>query len=226
MKIILLQGDDLSSIKTRLILFKNEALKRNWSIEDFSFNDPKTKIEEILLADNLFTKDKLVIASGSEKMRKQDIEFLVSKSKALALTLVLVCDGVLPQRLLEKLGDEITKENYTLPKLIFKFLDSFYPGNTRECLRLFHKVINLEPVEFVFHLLAKQLRDIYWVRFSPSDIPYPSWKVSKLEELSSRFKDGQLEKIIDKLAQIDISVKKGQTDLASSLDLVISTWLE
>ncbi len=113
-----------------------------------------------------------------------------------------------------------------MPRNIFKFLESFYPGNSRGCLNLYYDVINGEPVEFLFSLLSKQVRDLYWVIVEPSTIPYPSWRVAKLEYQSKHFKKNDLVDLIKRLSKLDIRTKTTKQNLADSLDLLILTNLQ
>ena len=113
-----------------------------------------------------------------------------------------------------------------MPRLIFTFLDSIYPKNVKKVLVLFHELIKNEPVEFVFALMARHLRDLYWVRVEPKSLPYPSWRVGKLKGQSSKFKFETLKDLIARMAEIDIAVKTSKSDLISSLDLLIVFSLE
>ena len=124
-------------------------------------------------------------------------------------------------------------EEFKLPKLIWSFLDSCFPGNAKNALLLLHEIIKNEPVEFVFSLLAKHLRDLYWVKVDsppgqrPSGpVAYPSWRVEKLKRQSHKFSEGSLEDLINSLAQADIKAKTSQGELIDLLDFIIATKLE
>jgi DNA polymerase III delta subunit len=100
-------------------------------------------------------------------------------------------------------------------------LDGLYPGNSEKSIKQFHKLIEKEPPEFIFTLIAKLFRDLYWVKVDALSIPYPSWRVGKLKPQASKFTIEELKNLIDKLADIDIKVKTSKTDLLSALDLLI-----
>ena len=82
-------------------------------------------------------------------------------------------------------------EKYDLPKLLWKFLDNITLSN-------FHEIIKTEVIEFVFIMIA--------------------WKYKKKYLSSPTPGVGQM---IERLAQIDIDVKTGKSDLLTALDLLI-----
>src|SRR4030042_246580 len=79
-----------------------------------------------------------------------------------------------------KINKNTKIKEYKLQNTIFKFLESFYPSS-KTCINYLYQVIEKEPIEFVFLLLARQLKDLYLVKMEPSSIPYASWRVKKLE---------------------------------------------
>ena len=118
------------------------------------------------------------------------------------------------------------KDEYKLPKLVWNFLNSFYPGNSINCLKLLHRVVINERIEFVFSLLVRQIRDIYWVKIDKGSIGYPSWRLKKLNTQGKNFSKNLLKEIIKDFSKIDIKVKTSNTNLLDSLDFVIATKLE
>jgi len=100
-------------------------------------------------------------------------------------------------------------------------LDNLHPGNTGKVIRELHEVVKTEAPEFVFSIMAKHFRDLYWVKTDASTIPYQSWRISKLKSQSLKFNEVLLKEIIDNLSQIDINIKTSKADLLSALDLLI-----
>ncbi len=139
---------------------------------------------------------------------------------------VLYYDKALAQNILKKLPKEAKIEEFKLAKIIFKFLDSFYPKNAVNCLRLLHGVIKNEPAEFALALLAKQLRDLYWVSIDGKSLSYPGWRISRLKNQSSKFAQGEVKNLISELAKIDVEAKTSKAELVPSLDLLIASRLE
>jgi len=224
MKIILLHGDNIVESSSRLKAFIDTAKKRNWEIFRQS-SDIKTSLSEKLMHSDLFAKEVLYLADEPKKLTKAELLWLKKNSDKVQSTLVIYSQTSLPKTFTAKLPRYIKIEEYTLPKLIFKFLESFYPKNSKFCLRLFHQVSKKQPVEFVLAILARHLRDLYKVQKGIS-LGYPEWRQSKLELQATKFDTKKLTKIIGELAKADFVSKTSKKSLANSLDLIIATQLE
>lgn len=222
MKIVLLHGDDSNASYARLTKFIEVAKERNWEV---NFLEYEEKIEEKLRGSSLFAKESLFVLRGVNKFPKGSIKKLLAKALNYPGNLVIYHSDTLSKEILSSFPNEVKVEEFKLPRIIFDFLDSFYPGNARASIRLLKEITKREPAEFVFALLAKHLRDLFWVKEGNS-IPYPSWRVGKLKKQASKFEVEQIKKIINYLAELDIKVKTSEADLPSSLDLVIVSLLE
>ena len=117
-------------------------------------------------------------------------------------------------------------EEFQLTRYLWKLLDSIAFRNSKETIKLLHIVLKTEPVEFVFSLIAKQVRDLYWVTIDDSSLPYPNWRVGKLKKQASKFTKEQLKNIIHDLAELDIKAKTSKANLADSLDFLLVSHLE
>ena len=224
MKIIVLHGDHTEKSYERLQKFIAEAKKRKWEIRKLSgkSSDP---ISEQLANTSLFSEPLFVVLEDPARTRKNDIEWISENADSIDATLIIYHRGTLRKTLLKNFPIEKTEE-YKLPKLIWNLLDSFFPGNGKNFLVLLHEVIKNEAIEFVFSLLAKQVRDMHWVKHDPDTIPYPSWRVGKLKRQAMRFPDGLLKEIILDLAEIDIKVKTSKDKLIDLLDFLVISKLE
>ncbi len=212
MKIIILHGEDINKSYERLKKFIDEAKRRDWEI----------LYDDLSITPSLFGADRLTVIRDYKLINAKALKSL-SKIPG---TLVFYHEDVLPQTFLKLLPTDVKKEEFKLPKLIWTFLDSLYPKNSAKSIKLFHEIIQRDPPEFVFSLISKLFRDLYWVKVDPKSVPYPSWRTSKLKVQSSKCSEEQLVKIIDTLAKIDVDVKTGKAYLVSSLDLLILKQLE
>ena len=158
------------------------------------------------------------------------MEWIKNNSPRLDGTLIVYHPNLLAKTKIAKLPKLDKIEEFKLPKLIWSFLESFYPGNADRCFRMFNKIVETEPVEFVFALLARQMRDLYWVKAEEEEKKvgenFQAWRVGKLRSQANKFGECQIKEIINNLAEIDIKVKTSKADLASSLDFLIATRLE
>lgn len=217
-----MHGDHISASYARLLRFIEVAKGRKWRI---SFLDAAENIEEKLTNTSLFGGENFYVLRGLANLGKN---FFKKNSKRLQQApgnLVVYHEDFISRDLLSLLPKDTKIEEFKLPASIFQFLDSFYPGNSKRTLILLREVLKNEPSEFVFALLARQVRDLYWAK-SGGSIPYPSWRVQKLKNQAAKFSQGAIEEIIKSLSEVDIKVKTSQAELTSSLDLLIVTKLE
>ncbi len=224
MKIIVLHGDDYLKSYDRLQVFVKEARIRGWNIKKIT--DNSQNIQDAIVQDSLFEKEKLVVINNYNLINKSTLNWLKKKPESLNVTLVIYHNNSLSKTFLKSLPKIDKEEEYKLPKIIWAFLDSFYPGNIKVTLSLLHDLTKKQPIEFIFMLLVKHLRDIYWVMQDPISIPYPSWRVGKLKRQSQRYSEENLRKLIFDLANSDIKSKTSKANLIDELDFIISTQLE
>ncbi len=225
MKIILLHGDNAIKSYERLMTFIEVAKKRNWEIVQLTQDSPLS-LSESLSSQSLFTKEKLFVLEDLNKINKKELDWLKKKAEKLDGTLVIYYPNVIPQNLFKLLPSKIKIEEFKLPKLIFVFLEKLFPKNSKEAIKVFHQVIENEPVEFVFALIARHFRDLYWVKVDSKTLELPEWRLMKLKKQSSLFSEVQLKEVINNLAEADIEAKTSKSSLISSLDLMFATKLK
>ena len=224
MKVIVLHGDDIIRSRTRLQKFIETAKKRGWKIE--RLDEAEFSISEKLSGRDLFKTESLFIIQDLRKVKKSTLWWIMKKSAELPVTLIIYQEGTLAKSLLLKLPNDSKIEEFKLPRLIFSFLDAFYPGNAKRVALAFSQIIQSQPSEFVVALLGRHLRDLYWVKGDESTLQLPPWRIGKLKAQSERFDEESLRNLISSLAEIDVISKTTETDLAYSLDLLIATELE
>ncbi len=224
MKIIVLHGEDTEKSYKRLKKFIETAKGRNWEIIDF--DNKSLSFQESLSGSSLFGNERFFVLRDIKTLGKKELTWLNKKYTDLSGNLTIYHEGVLGVAILKSLPKDIKIEEYKLPKLLWNFLDHIYPGNVEKVLSEFHQIIEKDAPEFIFTLIAKLFRDLYWAKTDPDSMPYPSWRVSKLKQQSSKFTSDQLKELINKLAEIDIEVKTSKAEIVSSLDLLIASKLK
>jgi DNA polymerase III delta subunit len=223
MKIILLHGDDYQKSYERLIKFGDSAKKRDWKVERI---DPSENIADILVSQSLFYENKLYVLEDFDKLNKGKLGWMKDILPDLDGTLVLYSKKTINKSTVKLLPGLHKEEEFKLPKIIWSFLDSFYPGNSTNTLKLFHKLIERDAPEFVFSLLVRQVRDMYYLKVAPDSLDYPSWRKNKLLNQMRKYKDGQLEKLIIKLSEADMKTKSSPQEISDLLDFIIITELK
>lgn len=224
MKIIVLHGDDTLRSYERLQKFVKAARRRNWEVQRVS--DSSFNLSEILVSDSLFQKERLVVVEDSKLIDKTLVKWLQKKADSINVTIVIYGGRTLTKAFIKSLPKIEKVEEFKVPKLIWQFLDSFYPGNVKKILPQLHEIVKKEPVEFVFALLAKLLRDLYWVKVDSKTLTYPSWRIGKLKHQAAKFKKFKLRELISGLASADIKSKTSQSNLLTELDFIIASKLE
>ncbi|MEK7112750.1 MAG: hypothetical protein AAB875_05480 [Patescibacteria group bacterium] len=222
MKIIVLHGDNTAASYERLNKFIEAAKERGWEI---NFIEGSENLQERLTKVSLFANETFYVLRGFTRINKSSLKKLQNRLKNIPGNLVIYHEDFIPKEILGFLPQDAKIEEYKLPRLIFDFLDSFYPGNAKKAIVLLHELWKNEPPEFVFALLARQVRDLYWAK-SGGSMPYPSWRVQKLKNQAAKFSQEALEDIIKSLSETDIKVKTSQAELTSSLDLLAITLLK
>ena len=222
MKIFVIHGDNEVRARLRLKELLIEAQKKGLSIQKITSN------EELfggkLSSSGLFGEN-IILIENPASFSKKDLGIVLKSKKAIG-NIIFFHRGYLAKGFLDIVPDEAEIEEFKLPKTIYKFLDSFYPGNSRNALFLLHSLSKNDPEGLVLHLLARQLRDLYLIKENPKSLSYPEWRILKLAHVSEKFTKEKLANLIKELAKIDIAIKTSKEDLISSLDLLIVTELE
>ena len=205
MKIIVLHGDYTIKLYERLNKFIEIAKKRGWEVTN----------DEISQTPSLFNKETLTIVRKYNLISKKNISG-ISKIPG---TLVIYNEGNIPQLFLKELPKDTKIEEFKLPKIIWNFLDNI-------SVKLLHETVKTEPIEFVFSVLSKRFRDLYWVKVNEESLPYQPWQIGKLKRQAQKYSQDTLKETINKLAEIDVKVKTSKADLISELDLLLIKSLE
>lgn len=224
MKIIVLHGEDIVKSYERLKRFTETARARSWEVANL--DESETAFEENLSSPSLFGTDRFFILRDIRKLGKKEVEWLGKKYADLSGTLIIYHEGQIGQTFIKNLPKETKTEEFKLPKLIWNFLEHIYPGNSATVIKEFHTVIEREATEFVFTLIARQLKNLYYIKSAPKRVPFQDWQIARLKRQAEKFTPEQLRELIGMLAEIDIKVKTSKADLVSSLDLLIVKQLE
>lgn len=220
MKIKILHGENTFASYNRLQELLQEFKKRDWEVIDVTENE---KIEEILISESLFKVGKVLVLEPN-MLNKHLINFLENNSDPKTL-LIFYSEKTLSKAFLSQLPNASIEE-FKLPKLIWAFLDSIYPGNSRNSLKLFHKLIEKEHLELVFYLLFSRIRDLYLISIDAKKLEYPPWLLTKLQRQASKFTTKKLKEMISELADADIMAKTSKIDLEDAIDFIFITKLE
>ncbi len=224
MEIFILHGENTVNAYDRLKKYLEAAKSKNWEVKKIT--DTDANLKEVLMGESLFAKDRLVIIEETKILTSDNLTWLKKNAENINANLLIFHKGTLPQRTIKALPKVTKIEVFKITKLMWTFLDSFFPGNTKTAYRLFHEAVKTDAPEFVFAMLTRHLRDVYWAKADAKTLDYPSWRKSKLLSQAEKFDKSKLEELIDELSIADIKAKTSQTELTDSLDFLIATHLE
>lgn len=187
-------------------------------------------LELTISSQSLFGLERLVVIENffaGKKNREDIITFLNSSN--INYELVFWEEKESKSKDLTKFSPSNTKILlYNLPSIIFKFLDSVYPGNLKQVLALFAQVLEANEAEIIFFMLVKQFRYLLLSRLEakifPSDYSrLAPWQKQKIAGQSTHFTKDQLLDMYSHMLQLEYSLKSGQTSLeaAESLKLFL-----
>jgi len=221
MKITVLYGEDIVASRARFGKIIDGVKKRGWDVVHIN---QKESLRDQLSSQMLIDSGSLYVIEDGGKIEERDWEWM--KDANLDLNLLIWQKGALVPCLKKNLPKETRYEVFEMPKLIFKLCETVWPGNVNVAIKLFHKVIETENVEFILAMLARHLRELWIVKNDPKNTNYLDWKRSKLKALSGKYEEWELKKVINELAKADIDAKTGGIDLVTSLDLILLTHLK
>ncbi len=219
MRVSLIYGEDKEKAYERFRELIDSSKEKGFEI--IQIDDPKK-----IVGQSLFLSKLVFVLDKTKKIPPKDWKWLKINASKYDSNLLIYNEGDASAVLINSLPKDAKKEKFDLPKIIFTFLDSFYPGNKFRCLKLLNDLVKIEPMELVFHLLARHLRDLYWSKISKESMQTPEWRVIKLFNQANKFEGDKLMKIINELAEMDIKVKTSDSDLKTMLDLLIVERLE
>jgi len=225
MKILIIHGDHILKSRERFHEIIKSSKEKGWEVVRVS-GDDKFNISEKLSAGTLFANKVLYVIDDYKVITSSDLTWLQKNNENLEGFLIIYSQILITKTNLKKFPKGFNNEEFMLPKLIWKFFESVYPNNTKQCLTLLHEVVKTEPLEFVFHLLARHIRDLYWLSIDPKGPDYQPWRIGKLKSQANRFEGSSLKEFIKSLAELDIKVKTSGDELHSALDFTIATHLE
>ncbi len=219
MKITLIHGDDSTKARDRFLKIIEALKKRGWNDVNLASSDSIS--QKVLFPNSLFTENILYIVENFNKIPVSEIKKIKDKESNFSSNILFWQSGSAKETLIKELPRNTNIEKFDLPKNLFIFLDSFFPKNSQNAIKLFHNLIEIESVELVFAMLSRLIRDLYWVQASPNTINYPDWRIKKLKTQSQKFGEGSLIKLISDLCKADINAKTSKLDLTTSVDALI-----
>ena len=222
---IILHGDHQPNSRQRLTTLTTEANAHGVNITRVEAATLTPNALEIILGrDSLFGTTELVIIEGlhslpASQQRKTLIQLLTQHTQNPNL---IIWENKSLTATQLKIFQNAKIEEFKIKKLLFTWMDSLSPQTDKaRLLTLFHQVTDQEPVEFIFLMLARQIRLLIQTKEGISPPSGSPFMLSKLRHQAQFFTLEQLLKLHSQLLKIDLDQKNGksQLDLKAQLDL-------
>jgi DNA polymerase III delta subunit len=222
-----LHGENIVQSRKRLTEVLDKV--RDNGLETVVLDGSRISLSEVrsaLESGSLFGKTKLVVVenlltSQKSKEKERIIEYL-NKGKFDNDLIIWEPKEIKSASLLQA-----QKEVFRLTPLIFRFLGTLAPRNTKESLRLLTELKQTEEPEMILYMLIRQFRFLILAcDLGPSGMSeLSSWQQKKFLAQSGKFKLEQLKDIYGKLLEIDFAQKTSGDafSLSSRLDLLVSS---
>jgi DNA polymerase III delta subunit len=110
--------------------------------------------------------------------------------------------------------------------LLFTFLESLHPGNSKPSLAHLHDLRSTTDDLIVFTMIARQISYLIMIKSGTSP-KFAPWQIGKLKAQGAQWSDKQLADFLAKLLDIDFSIKTGRSKLSYTdhLDLLLHNLL-
>lgn len=225
MRILFLHGDHIVKSKDDLEKLVLQAKSRSFFIVRLN-SESNFSLSESISGTSLFESKQAYILDDEKLITSQNLKWLAKNEKNFNVSVAIRYPRKAPASIVKALPRSAKITEYKVPVYIFKFLESLYPGNKKGSLNLLNTVLETEAVEFVFTMMVRHFRDLYWVLVDPDSSGYPQWRKSRLVGQASKFGRQKLMNIIEDMARMDMNTKTGGPPMRSLLDVAIIGWLQ
>lgn len=222
----LIHGDNQVNSRKKLTELLAEAKKQNKEI--FQLNAEKldrAQLESNLLSESLFGQEKILLLEGLyslPKSKKKD-EFIDLISSA-SIDIILWEKKLLSKTDLKKLPNDLESYEFKITPKLWNFLDKLSPNpkSKNALLKTFHESIAIDSVEFIFLMMARQIRLLIQVKEGGA-IKLAPFMLGKLKKQAGEFSLEKLLTIHQQLYQIDKKLKQSASllSLEAELDLLL-----
>lgn len=209
----LYHGEDVTKSRQALTEFKQSQQAAGLEVVSFSGKEIQlTDLRQALESANLLGTSRIVVIEGLFSAPKSSrVEQLLTYLKNLKTTpnLLLWEAKKINANRFKALRPEVRE--FTLPKLLFTWLEGIAPSSPALNLKLCKKLVESQAVELLAFMLARQLRALLTAKFEPELLTGPGWLTGKIKAQAGKFTQGQLLEWHRQQYLIDKEIKTGQS---------------
>lgn len=227
MKILILHGDNQVESRARLNEVVSQSKKKGINV--INVDGATVKKPELLTlarSQNLLGGTDLLVIENffANKKAAEIIKELTEDQESISNSCLFwesksVPASKIPKKLFVK------SESFQIPQAIFRLLDVVTPQTKKQALKLMQDKQVRDQAEFLFIMLARQVRNLIWVKEDPGSMNVPSWQKGKLKAQAEKFDEKTLRNVQTKLLEMDYSSKTSRLpeNLAASLDMLVAS---
>ena len=221
-----IHGENQVASRKKLVEFIEQAKQQKKEVVSLSAERlDRAKLEAALLSKSLFGHEKLLVIEGLyslPKSKKKD-EFIDLISSA-SIETILWDKKLLTKTDFKKLPSNLENYEFKVTPKMWAFLDTLSPNPKAKTsmLKLFKESVESDSSEFVFLMIARQIRILIQIKENqpPKVAPF------MLSKLNKQAKEFSLEKLLNLHKQLYLIDQKqklstGLLSLESELDLLL-----
>lgn len=214
--IYLFHGDNQVASRKKLTDLIAQAKREKKEV--IALNGLKVNLTQVLSAlesSSLFGQEKLVVIENlfsRPKSKEKEVIIKYLKKKSVVPEMIFWEKKTIPGTTLRWLPKNWQIQLFKTSAIIFRFLDSLRPGNTKQMLTLLKESIEKDSPEMIFYMLARQIRLLILAKDSGRRGLFGApWQINKLLNQANYFTLEQLINLYQKLLAIDIDIKTGRS---------------
>jgi hypothetical protein len=212
------------------------TLKRSYStVRTFEELPELAQLRNELLTDNLFTEKKLFVfrnmflfqvTRGKLSQKIEEIMQFLSSVRETA-DMVFVDEDSNKIKYYKLYFPKATYHDYKLPGYLFAYLDNLKPGNIRKCFEYFQKSIATSPVEILFFMTKRRIKELLQLSSGELKGNYQPWMLGKLKSQAKEWNADKLVQFYSSLFNSEKLIKTGKTPYTTqqSLEIILSLYL-
>lgn len=217
-------GEDIVSSFNYYQFLKKDFKKKGYQVVDI----PSSEIENISLwmgeAVSLFSDKKVFFTENLNKrlLRKTNLkinQIISSLIKDKSVEIYSWEEGVSSREIKFPKGALI--KEFKPSETIFKLQEALYPGNLKNFLAIFEKLLETADEYFIFNMLAKHIRSLILAKQGVFDSKLFSWQIKKLQNQAKKWDEEKLINLYDSFYQIDVLEKTSTNPFPLNKSLIL-----
>lgn len=221
----LFHGEHVAASRRELTQFREKFAKREVVMLD-GRTVTTTDLVEATQTASLFGTDRLVIVENlmSRRIGKKNPDGQAFTAIITNLPpeteIVFWEEKEIPKTILTILPKTVDIALFKPDRIIFSFVESLFPGNTREMLAHFEASLKKDTPEMIFAMLVRQFRYLLMVKDLGQNVTELSgWQRSRFLRQTERFTMPQLLDFYRHLLTTDVTIKSGTTPMSLTQEL-------